>query len=409
MLTSPRVSMRTLVLAALWVPVYGSRLVFDAYAPGSAHRCNGCCARRGVPSENAATSGTQPTGAASENTDPYGAAPRRGRAPVPLPPVGGPSRPATSRAAGRGAAVGGDPTHLRLQIRGYLAWLATADVEGEPLAEALPETGHVREYRTHPAAVLKRSNATINNALAAVDDFYTRTGLGPAAVQRLDLAPLAPRALIGRAVTRWLRAAGTVESARDRALILTPFYAGARNGETVTLDLDDVRLSTRKGNVRFYGKGAKPRQVELHPQLREAYTARLDERTGWPGAGATTAFFLNRRGGRLSARQDRLAGVLTEIRPHLNERQWRLLLGAQARAVGRGGIKLVAQVVGASVAAARVLCRCAEVGPGACPTPERRPVLARPHRPGPTTPLPARCRTRGTLPSAAGRRAVNQE
>src|SRR5450759_2032838 len=47
--------------------------------------------------------------------------------------------------------------------------------------------------------------------------------------------------------------------------------------------------------------------------------------------------------------QDRLAGVLTEIRPHLNERQWRLLLGAQARAVGRGGIKLVARVAGASV------------------------------------------------------------
>ena len=47
--------------------------------------------------------------------------------------------------------------------------------------------------------------------------------------------------------------------------------------------------------------------------------------------------------------QDRLAGALTEIRPHLNERQWRLLLGAQARAVGRGGIKLVARVAGASV------------------------------------------------------------
>jgi len=41
-----------------------------------------------------------------------------------------------------------------------------------------------------------------------------------------------------------------------------------------------------------------------------------------------------------------LAGVLTEIRPHLTERQWRLLLGAQARAVGRGGIKLVARVAG---------------------------------------------------------------
>jgi hypothetical protein len=47
--------------------------------------------------------------------------------------------------------------------------------------------------------------------------------------------------------------------------------------------------------------------------------------------------------------QDRLAGVLSEIRPHLNERQWRLLLGAEARAVGRGGIKLVARVAAASV------------------------------------------------------------
>ena len=36
--------------------------------------------------------------------------------------------------------------------------------------------------------------------------------------------------------------------------------------------------------------------------------------------------------------------MLTEIRPHLNERQWRLLLGAQARALGRGGIGRVARL-----------------------------------------------------------------
>ena len=46
--------------------------------------------------------------------------------------------------------------------------------------------------------------------------------------------------------------------------------------------------------------------------------------------------------------QDRLAGRLAEIRPHLNERQWRLLLGAEARAIGRGGVKLVAKSAGAS-------------------------------------------------------------
>src|SRR6266705_3432117 len=46
--------------------------------------------------------------------------------------------------------------------------------------------------------------------------------------------------------------------------------------------------------------------------------------------------------------QDRLAHRLAEIRPYLDERQWRLLLGAEARAIGRGGVKLVAGAVGAS-------------------------------------------------------------
>src|SRR6266487_1986265 len=46
--------------------------------------------------------------------------------------------------------------------------------------------------------------------------------------------------------------------------------------------------------------------------------------------------------------QDRLTGRLAEIRPHLDERQWRLLLGAEARAIGLGGVKLVAAAVGAA-------------------------------------------------------------
>jgi len=46
--------------------------------------------------------------------------------------------------------------------------------------------------------------------------------------------------------------------------------------------------------------------------------------------------------------QERLAVKLGEVRPHLDERAWRLLLGAEARAIGRGGIKLVARVAGVS-------------------------------------------------------------
>ena len=37
-----------------------------------------------------------------------------------------------------------------------------------------------------------------------------------------------------------------------------------------------------------------------------------------------------------------MAARLGEIRPFLDERAWRLLLGAEARAIGRGGMKVVA-------------------------------------------------------------------
>src|SRR5450759_2536229 len=40
--------------------------------------------------------------------------------------------------------------------------------------------------------------------------------------------------------------------------------------------------------------------------------------------------------------QDRMAARLAEIRPFLDERAWRLLLGAEARAIGYGGMKVVA-------------------------------------------------------------------
>ena len=46
--------------------------------------------------------------------------------------------------------------------------------------------------------------------------------------------------------------------------------------------------------------------------------------------------------------EEALAGKLATIRPHLDERQWRLLLGVEAEAIGWGGIGLVARLSGAS-------------------------------------------------------------
>ena len=42
---------------------------------------------------------------------------------------------------------------------------------------------------------------------------------------------------------------------------------------------------------------------------------------------------------------DQLSARLLLIRAHLDERAWRLLLGAEAKVLGRGGIKVVAGAV----------------------------------------------------------------
>jgi len=159
----------------------------------------------------------------------------------------------------------------------------------------------VRDYRTHLQAVLKRAPATVNSALAAVDDLYLRRGLGPARAARAELPTIAPQALEKRDAIRFLRAVERVRSPRDRALALTPFYAGTRLAETVALDVDDVRLSARKGMLRVVGKGEKIREIPIHAKLRDALGDWLQERQDWPGAD-TPALYLNQRAGRLSVK-----------------------------------------------------------------------------------------------------------
>ncbi len=197
------------------------------------------------------------------------------------------------------------------KVRQYLAWLASAQTDGDPLDTRDGRDWAVRDYRTHLQAVLKRRPATINNALAAIDDLYIRRHLGAASAARLELPTTAPRALSQRDQLRYLRAVQASPSPRDQVLALTPFYAGARISEIVGLDVDDVRLSARKGTLRIYGKGERVRDIPIHPQLRTALAGWLDERPGWPGAQITAALFLNQRGQRLSAKgaHDAITGL----------------------------------------------------------------------------------------------------
>ncbi len=168
------------------------------------------------------------------------------------------------------------------KVRQYLAWPADAEPGADPFASPEARDWAVRDYRTHLQAIQKRRPATVNNALAAVDDLYIRLGHGPANAKRAEIPAAAPRALDPRAQIRYLRAVQASPSPRDRALALVPFYAGARRAEIVVLDLDDIRRSARKGVLRILGKGERIREVPIHEKLRKALGEWLDERASWP-------------------------------------------------------------------------------------------------------------------------------
>lgn len=220
------------------------------------------------------------------------------------------------------------------RVRGYLTWLATSHpaasgsaTHADPPAHRLADDGHVpelsepgardgavRDWRAWAKTVARHRPTTINNTLAAVDDFYTRRGLGPAIARREPLPRRAPKALPDRQVVRYLRAVEHHASPRDQVVALLPFYAGLRISEVVGLDLADVALSARKGTLRVRGKGrdgGKLRDVPLaRAELRSALAGWLTQRRDWPG-GDQPALLLNRRGGRLSDRAART--IITDL------------------------------------------------------------------------------------------------
>ena len=150
-----------------------------------------------------------------------------------------------------GAAVGGaKPGGVRAhQVRRYLVWLgARSPVDGDPLAETDARDWAVRDYKRHLKAVERWKPASVNLALAALDSFYTQLGLGRPIVRREELSRSAPRAITEEQQRRLLRMAERAP-ARDRAIVVLLLYTGLRLAELVALDVDDVRVSARKGLV----------------------------------------------------------------------------------------------------------------------------------------------------------------
>ena len=150
---------------------------------------------------------------------------------------------------------------------------------------------------------------TIARRLAAVRSFYrhlVQRGLSsanPAVAlatpkQNRELPTVAACSLLDQLLDT--PDTSTPLGARDAAILELLYATGVRVSELSGLDLRDVDLT--EGAVRVMGKGSRERIVPMHP----AAVARLrlylrSSRSQLDSDASGTAFFLSRRGGRLTA------------------------------------------------------------------------------------------------------------
>lgn len=186
------------------------------------------------------------------------------------------------------------------RVTAFARWLQAAEEhDATALTDPLSREHALRDYLRHLRVELRRSPATCNAHLAAVNNLTTWLGLGSAQVHAAVLPKAAPRALDEQQVRRLLRAAERRGNARDTAVLVTLLATGLRLSEVAALDLDDISLSSRKGLVTVRdGKGGKYRCVPLNSQAREALQGWLDVRP----ASSCKAVFIGIKGDRLTDR-----------------------------------------------------------------------------------------------------------
>lgn len=185
------------------------------------------------------------------------------------------------------------------QVARFLAWLATSEHWGRALSDSHVRDWAVRDYKRHVKTEARWAPASVNQALAAIDNFYRSLGAGRPEVPREDLPQVAPRALQEDEQRRFLRAVEASPSPRDRAIATVFFYTALRLSELADLELVDVSVTARRGMVRVRaGKGDAYREVPLNSACRKA----LEEWSQARPAAEVEALWLSRQGTRMSSR-----------------------------------------------------------------------------------------------------------
>lgn len=181
------------------------------------------------------------------------------------------------------------------RVKQFLVWLDSTVDGDKALSSSADRDFAIRDYRVHLLQSGSKA-ASVNAALVAIDNYCFFLGIGAAKVKRQDLPEAAPKALDAEELRRVLRAISRCDSARNRTIALLMLHTGLRISELVALNVGDVFVTARKGEILVRcGKGNKQRRIPLNRDAREVLQIYLSG----PGE-PTMPLFKSVRGNRIS-------------------------------------------------------------------------------------------------------------
>lgn len=173
----------------------------------------------------------------------------------------------------------------RRQAAAYVGWPGLVD-HPDAFTDTVGAEAAVTAWRRYLLGGAKAKPSSVNQALAAVTLMYEQVRIR-VKVKRARVPRAGEPKSLGEAQEGALRRAADRRGLRDAAIVAVLLGTGARVQECARLDVDDVAVTERSGNLRLFGKGDEARDVPPDHPARVALRAWLMEHPGgtalWPG------------------------------------------------------------------------------------------------------------------------------